>query len=39
VNKLVATYDRDRNPKAPGGARKRVVMGAYYSQDDVDEVK
>lgn len=39
VNKLVASYDRDRNPKAPGGARKRVALGVYYSQDDVGDVK
>ena len=39
VNKIVAASDRDRNPKAPGGDRKRVVMGVYYSQDDVGNVK
>ncbi len=39
VNKLIASYDRDRNPKAPGGASKRVVMGVYYSQDEGGDVK
>ena len=39
VNRVVSVNDRDRNPKAPGGARKRVVMGVYYSQDDVGDVK
>jgi hypothetical protein len=39
VNRLISTRDRDRNPKAPGGARKRVVLGVYYSQDDGDDVK
>ena len=39
VNKLISASDRDRNPKAAGGARKRVVMGVYYSQDDVGDVK
>jgi hypothetical protein len=39
VNKIIAANDRDRNPKAPGGERKRVVMGVYYSQDDVGDGK
>lgn len=39
VNKLIASYDRDRNPKAPGGVAKRVVMGVYYSQDEGGDVK
>lgn len=39
VNKLISARDRDRNPKAAGGARKRVVMGVYYSQDDGGDVK
>jgi hypothetical protein len=34
VNKLVAARDRDRNPKAPGGQKQRVVMGVYYLDDD-----
>ena len=34
VNKLIAAHDRDRNPQAPGGDRKRVVMGVYYFHDD-----
>ena len=39
VNKLVASRDRDRNPQAPGGERKRVVMGVYYSDDDGQNIK
>jgi len=39
VNKMISANDRDRNPKAPGGERKRVVMGVYYSQDDVGDEK
>jgi hypothetical protein len=34
VEELMALYDRDRNPQAPGGERTRVVMGAYYFQDE-----
>jgi hypothetical protein len=32
VDRLMASYDRDRNPEAPGGDRVRVVMGAHYFQ-------
>jgi hypothetical protein len=39
VNKIISAKDRDRNPKAPGGERKRVAMGVYYSQDDVGDGK
>jgi len=39
VNKLIASYDRDRNPKAPGGEARRVVMGVYYSHDEGGDVK
>lgn len=39
VNRLISSYDRDRNPKAPGGARRRVAMGVYYSQDGDGEEK
>jgi hypothetical protein len=30
ANVLIASYDRDRNPAAPGGERTRVVLGAYF---------
>jgi hypothetical protein len=30
ANALLASYDRDRNPDAPGGTRTRVVLGTYY---------
>ncbi len=36
INRLLATYDRDRNPKAPGGARKRAVVGVYYFDEDYE---
>lgn len=39
VNRLVSSYDRDRNPRAPGGARKRVALGVYYSQGDCEKTK
>lgn len=34
MNRVIAAYDRDRNPGAPGGARKRVVVGVYYLEAD-----
>jgi hypothetical protein len=34
ANALLASYDRDRNPDAPGGKRSRVVLGAYYLEED-----
>jgi Family of unknown function (DUF6502) len=34
VNRLLASYDRDRNPQAPGGNRKRVVVAVYYLEED-----
>lgn len=37
VNSLLASYDRDRNPAAPRGARKRVVVGVYYLEEDYEE--
>jgi hypothetical protein len=30
VNQVLGTYDRDRNPDAPGGARTRAVVAVYY---------
>jgi hypothetical protein len=37
ANVLLATYDRDRNAGAPGGARTRVVLGAYYFAEPTDD--
>ena len=34
ANTLLASYDRDRNPNAPGGERSRVVLGTYYFEED-----
>jgi hypothetical protein len=36
MNQVLATYDRDRNPRAPGGARKRAVVGVYYFEEDYE---
>jgi hypothetical protein len=30
INRLLARYDRDRNPKAPAGARQYAGVGVYY---------
>ncbi|MBI1817648.1 MAG: hypothetical protein HYR72_21940 [Deltaproteobacteria bacterium] len=35
ANSLLAAYDRDRHPKAPGGARTRVVLATYYFEEPV----
>lgn len=35
ANALLASYDRDRNPAAPGGTRSRVVLGTYYFEEEV----
>ena len=35
ANALVASYDRDRTPDAPGGARTRVAVGVYYYEEPV----
>ena len=35
ANALLASYDRDRHPDAPGGARSRVVVGVYYFEEPV----
>ncbi|MFI5365156.1 MAG: DUF6502 family protein [Candidatus Binatia bacterium] len=34
ANTLLASYDRDRNPGAPGGKRMRVVLGTYYFEEE-----
>lgn len=36
ANALLAAHDRDRNPEAPGGARTRVVLGAYYFEEELE---
>lgn len=33
ANALLASYDRDREPDAPGGARARVSLGIYHFQE------
>jgi uncharacterized protein DUF6502 len=35
ANALLAAYDRDRNPRAAGGPRTRVVLGTYYFEEGV----
>lgn len=30
INRLLASYDRDRNPRAPGGDRHYAGVGVYY---------
>lgn len=35
ANALLASYDRDRHPDAPGGERSRVVVGIYYFEEPV----
>jgi hypothetical protein len=30
LDRLLARYDRDRNPKAPGGTRHRAGVGVYF---------
>lgn len=39
ANRRIAAKDRDRNPTAPGGQRRRVVMGVYYLDDDSQNTK
>ena len=34
ANALLASYDRDRNPEAPGGKRTRVLLGSYYFEEE-----
>lgn len=34
ANQLLAEYDRDRNPHAPAGKRMKVVLGAYYFEEE-----
>jgi hypothetical protein len=34
ANALLASHDRDRNPKAAAGQRSRVVLGTYYFEEE-----
>ena len=34
ANALLASHDRDRNPKAAAGKRSRVVLGTYYFEEE-----
>jgi hypothetical protein len=36
ANALVARYDRDRNPAAPGGTRSRFVLGTYALEEEIE---
>jgi Family of unknown function (DUF6502) len=36
ANALLAAYDRDRTPAAPGGKRSRVVLGTYYFEEEAE---
>ena len=33
-NALLASYDRDRNPEAPGGKRSRVALATFYFEQE-----
>jgi len=35
ANALLAAYDRDRNPQAPGGTRSRFVLGTYTFEEEL----
>ena len=37
VNQVLGSYDRDRNPGAPGGARTRAVVAVYYFDAPVEQ--
>ncbi len=34
ANALLASYDRDRNPNAPGGTPTRVALGTYHFEEE-----
>jgi hypothetical protein len=36
VNQVLSACDRDRHPEAPGGARKRTVVGLFYFDEDYE---
>ena len=35
MNRLLARYDRDRNPKAPGGVRLYAGLGLYFFDEEL----
>ena len=35
INRLLSRYDRDRNPRAPGGERHYAALGVYFFDDTV----
>ncbi len=37
VDRLLARYDRDRNPKAPDGGRRYAGLGVYYFESGDEE--
>lgn len=37
MNRLLARYDRDRNPRAPGGARRGAGIGVYFFETAPDD--
>ena len=36
VNQVLSACDRDRHPEAPGGTRKRTVVGVFYFDEDFE---
>jgi hypothetical protein len=36
MNRMLAEYDRDRTPAAPGGSRTRAVVGLYYLEEKIE---
>ena len=39
ANALLASYDRDRTPDAPDGARRRVALGVYYYEESAPDAE
>jgi hypothetical protein len=39
VNRLLSKYDRDRNPKAPGGSRYYAGIGVYFFEEPEESKK
>ncbi|MGH7899847.1 MAG: DUF6502 family protein, partial [Candidatus Binatia bacterium] len=37
VDRLLAGYDRDRNPKAPNGDRRYAGLGVYYFESSAED--
>jgi len=36
IDRLLSRYDRDRNPKAPAGARMYAALGIYFSESSYE---